>query len=105
MISGIFHSTYEKDMALRRTHAQRIRLVLIVLFMLVFPFLANRYYLTLANQVGIAVIGAIGLNILVGYTGQIRLRFSLRTWQILPLSLRILIQRKFTVSWMAALKS
>ncbi len=73
MISGIFHSTYEKDMALRRTHAQKIRLVLIVIFILVFPFLANRYYLTLANQVGIAVIGAIGLNILVGYTGQISL--------------------------------
>lgn len=73
MISGIFHSSYEKDMALRRTHTQKIRIVLIIIFMLVFPFLANRYYLTLANQVGIAVIGAIGLNILVGYTGQISL--------------------------------
>jgi branched-chain amino acid transport system permease protein len=73
MISGIFHSTYEKDMALRRTHAQKIRLVILILLLLVFPFLANRYYLTLANQVGIAVIGAIGLNILVGYTGQISL--------------------------------
>jgi len=73
MNSGIFHSTYEKDMALRRTHAQKIRIVIVIIFMLVFPFLANRYYLTLANQVGIAVIGAIGLNILVGYTGQISL--------------------------------
>src|SRR5512139_2947803 len=71
MISGIFHSTYQKDMALRRTHAQKIRLVILIVLLLVFPFLANRYYLTLANQVGIAVIGAIGLNILVGYTGQI----------------------------------
>ncbi len=73
MISGIFHSTYEKDMALRRTHAQKIRIVIVIVFLLVFPFLANRYALTLANQVGIAVIGAIGLNILVGYTGQISL--------------------------------
>lgn len=73
MISGIFHSSYEKDMALRRTHTQKIRIVLVIIFLLVFPFLANRYYLTLANQVGIAVIGAIGLNILVGYTGQISL--------------------------------
>jgi branched-chain amino acid transport system permease protein len=73
MISGIFHTTYEKDMALRQTHAQKIRLVILILFLLVFPFFANRYYLTLANQVGIAVIGAIGLNILVGYTGQISL--------------------------------
>ena len=75
MISGIFHSSYEKDMALRRTHAQKIRLVILVILLLAFPFIfrENRYYLTLANQVGIAIIGAIGLNILVGYTGQISL--------------------------------
>lgn len=73
MISGIFHSKYEDDMALRRTHAQKIRLVILILFLFAFPFFANRYYLTLANQIGIAVIGAIGLNILVGYTGQISL--------------------------------
>jgi len=73
MVSGIFHTTYQKDMALRRTHAQKIRILIVIVFMLVFPFLANRYFLTLANQVGIAVIGAIGLNILVGYTGQISL--------------------------------
>ncbi|MGE5251704.1 MAG: branched-chain amino acid ABC transporter permease [Bacteroidota bacterium] len=73
MVSGIFHSTYEKDMALRKSHAQKIRLVILLVLLIAFPFIANRYYLTLANQVGIAVIGAIGLNILVGYTGQISL--------------------------------
>lgn len=73
MESGIFHSTYQADMGLRRTYAQKARIVLFLLFMVVFPFFANRYYLTLANQVGIATIGAIGLNILVGYTGQISL--------------------------------
>ncbi len=73
MQSGIFHTTYQADMALRRTHAEKIRLVLFLLFMMIFPFFANRYYLTLANQVGIATIGAIGLNILVGFTGQISL--------------------------------
>lgn len=75
MISGIFHSTYQDDMSLRRSHAQKIRLVIVITFFLTFPFIfrENRYFLTLANQVGIAVIGAIGLNILVGYTGQISL--------------------------------
>ncbi len=73
MISGIFHSSYEKDMALRRTHTQKIRLIILFIALIAFPFFADRYYLTLANQVGIAVIGAIGLNILVGYTGQISL--------------------------------
>ncbi len=73
MQSGIFHTTYQADMALRRTHAEKIRLGLFLLFMVAFPFFANRYTLTLANQVGIATIGAIGLNILTGYTGQISL--------------------------------
>jgi branched-chain amino acid transport system permease protein len=73
MESGIFHTTYQADMTLRRTYAQKIRIVIFLLFMIAFPFIANRYYLSLANSVGIATIGAIGLNILVGYTGQISL--------------------------------
>lgn len=73
MESGIYHTTYQGDMTLRRTYAQKIRIALIILFFLVFPFVANNYYLFLANTIGIATIGAIGLNILVGYTGQISL--------------------------------
>ncbi|MFN8484482.1 MAG: branched-chain amino acid ABC transporter permease [Anaerolineae bacterium] len=73
MESGIFQTTYQKDMALRRTPAQFIRLGLLLTFVLIFPFFADNYWLTLANQIGIAAIGAIGLNILVGYTGQISL--------------------------------
>ena len=73
MNSGIFHSTYKADMGLRHTHLEKARWVILAVFLLAFPFTANRYYLTLANQIGIATIGAIGLNILVGYTGQISL--------------------------------
>lgn len=60
-------------MRLRRTPAQKIRLILLIAGILLFPFFADRYYLTLANQIGIAAIGAIGLNILTGFTGQISL--------------------------------
>ena len=73
MESGIFHTTYARDMALRHTPAQFIRIALVVLAALAFPFFANNYWLTLANQIGIAAIGAIGLNILTGFTGQISL--------------------------------
>ena len=73
MESGIYHTTYEADMALRRTPIQKARLAAVIAFLLIFPFFANSYYLTLANQIGIAVVGALGLNILVGYTGQISL--------------------------------
>jgi branched-chain amino acid transport system permease protein len=73
MESGIFFTSYAKDMALRRTPAQQIRLALVITLALIAPWLADNYQLTLLNQIGIAAIGAIGLNILVGYTGQISL--------------------------------
>lgn len=73
MNSGIFHSTYKADMGLRHTYLEKSRWVIFGVLLLTFPFFANRYALTLANQIGIATIGAIGLNILVGYTGQISL--------------------------------
>jgi branched-chain amino acid transport system permease protein len=38
---------------------------------LVLPLTLHEYYLSLVNLVSIAVVGALGLNILVGYTGQI----------------------------------
>jgi branched-chain amino acid transport system permease protein len=41
------------------------------LFFLVIPLTLHEYYLSVANLVWIAVIGALGLNILVGYTGQV----------------------------------
>ena len=73
MECGVFHTRYESDMGLRPRPAQRVRLATFALFLLVFPFVANAYWLDLANQVAIATVGAIGLNILVGYTGQISL--------------------------------
>ena len=42
-----------------------------VLFFLVIPLTLHEYYLSIVNLVWIAVIGALGLNILVGYTGQV----------------------------------
>ena len=44
---------------------------LAVLFFLVIPLTLHEYFLSVANLVWIAIIGALGLNILVGYTGQV----------------------------------
>jgi branched-chain amino acid transport system permease protein len=38
---------------------------------LLVPRCAGTYWLDVLNRIGIAIIGALGLNILVGYTGQI----------------------------------
>src|SRR2546428_13891654 len=44
---------------------------LAVLFFIVIPLTLHEYFLSVANLVWIAVIGALGLNILVGYTRQV----------------------------------
>ena len=69
---GVFHTTYEADHRLFRVAlAQGTLAGIVVVLYLVFPWLANEYLLSVANLVAIAAVGAIGLNILVGYTGQI----------------------------------
>src|SRR5678815_4324738 len=45
--------------------------VLAVIFFAVVPLTLHEYYLSVACLVWIAIIGALGLNILVGFTGQV----------------------------------
>lgn len=71
--TGVYHTTYRGDLTLRHTRAEWARLVLALLVVVVVPFVASPFWLTVVNQIGIAVVGAIGLNILVGFTGQISL--------------------------------
>src|SRR5687767_12579367 len=73
MESGVFFTDYRSDMALRRMPLEKARLALFAVALLIFPFFASSYWLGLANQIAIATTGALGLNILVGYTGQISL--------------------------------
>jgi branched-chain amino acid transport system permease protein len=69
---GVFKTSYEADMALYPLPIARWTVGIIgVLFFLVSPLGLHEYYLSICNLVWIAVIGAIGLNILVGYTGQV----------------------------------
>ncbi len=73
MDSGVFFSSYRADMALRNRPLEKVRMALFVAFVLIFPFVASPYWLNLANTIAIYTVGALGLNILVGYTGQISL--------------------------------
>jgi len=71
--TGIYHTSYRADVALRHTRAEWVRLALVIVAVVAAPFVVAPYWLTVLNQIGIAVIGAIGLNILIGFTGQISL--------------------------------
>src|SRR5216110_724464 len=69
---GVLKTSYEADMALYPLPIARWTVaVLAVLFFTLIPLTLHEYYLSVANLVWVAVVGALGLNILVGYTGQV----------------------------------
>ncbi len=69
---GVLKATYEADMALYPLPIARWTVAVIAaLLFVVLPLSVHEYYLSIVNLISIAVVGALGLNILVGYTGQI----------------------------------
>ena len=68
---GVFKTTYKDDGAIWQTKVSKFWLALLLISLLAFPFLfqGSRYLLYVVNSVFIAVIAAIGLNILTGFTG------------------------------------
>ena len=69
---GVLKTTYEADMALYPLPVARWAVgAVAVVFFLVIPLTLSEYYLSVANLVFVAIVGALGLNILVGYTGQV----------------------------------
>ncbi|MCF6095004.1 branched-chain amino acid ABC transporter permease [Microaerobacter geothermalis] len=68
---GEFRISYRQDMAIYKIPRVRSRVIIILTLFLIYPILASPYYISLATIAGIAAIGAIGLNILTGFTGQI----------------------------------
>jgi len=69
---GVLKTTYEADLGLYPLPIAKWTVaVLAVLFFVVVPLSLHEYFLSVASLVWIAIIGALGLNILVGYTGQV----------------------------------
>ena len=73
MRTGEFHTTYASDMAIFDTRLPRRALAVFLVVLFAVPFAATSYWLDVINRAGIAVIAAMGLNILTGFTGQISL--------------------------------
>jgi branched-chain amino acid transport system permease protein len=73
MRCGDFKQTYAQDMAIFETPLPRIGLAVFFVAVASLPFFATSFWLDVANRIFIAVIAAMGLNILTGFTGQISL--------------------------------
>ena len=70
--SGVFKTTYAADMALYPLPIARWTVAAFAgLFIVIAPLTLGEYYISILNLILIAVVGALGLNILVGYTGQV----------------------------------
>lgn len=70
---GDYKETYAADEAVFRTGTVRFWLWVLAAALCVFPFLAGDYLLYMANLTAVAIIAAVGLNILTGAAGQISL--------------------------------
>ena len=71
---GNFKERYDQEIAIFETDFGRLWIWIGLLLLLgVLPFVSGPYVLYIINSIGIAAIAAIGLNILIGYTGQISL--------------------------------
>jgi branched-chain amino acid transport system permease protein len=71
---GNFRERYDRELTVFSTDFGRLwaAIGLVLLFVFV-PLLASPYMMYVFNMIGIAAIAAIGLNILIGFTGQISL--------------------------------
>jgi branched-chain amino acid transport system permease protein len=71
---GNFKEEYEKELTVFETDFGRLWMWIgIFILFFIIPFVCKPYFLYIINNIGIAAIAAIGLNLLIGYTGQISL--------------------------------
>src|SRR6195952_4630311 len=69
--SGDFRTTYAADTTIFPTRASRNAAIAGIVLVCFAPQFFSAYWLSTAIQIGIFAIAALGLNILVGFTGQI----------------------------------
>jgi branched-chain amino acid transport system permease protein len=75
--AGVFQTSYRGDMALYTFPLAKITVCTVLGLLLILPLplslVQNAHAMSIVNTIALAAIGAIGLNILNGYTGQISL--------------------------------
>src|SRR5215510_8636671 len=69
--AGDFRTSYAADTTIFPTTTSRNAMIAGIVLICFAPLLLNEYVLSLLIQIGIFGIAALGLNVLVGFTGQI----------------------------------
>ena len=71
--AGVYAETYAQDKALIRTKAQWCWFIALMIFLFTLPLFGGARMTGIMNVIGITVIAVVGLQINVGYAGQINL--------------------------------
>ena len=69
--AGDFRTSYAADTTIFPTRTSRNFAILGIILLCFAPRILSEYWLAISIQIGIFSIAALGLNILVGFTGQI----------------------------------
>ncbi len=72
-LAGDYDTSYAHDMAIIRNRGQWAMTIAFLVALFVAPFFLSADNVGILNLIGISIIAVIGLNILLGYTGQISL--------------------------------
>lgn len=71
---GIYHQNYIQDHALWQTPFVRGKMIALFLALFVgLPLTADDYWISVFNQVGYTLLGALGVQLLIGFCGQVTL--------------------------------
>jgi branched-chain amino acid transport system permease protein len=71
---GDYHQNYLQDQAWFQTKFIKGKMILLALCLFIFiPLVADDYWLSVCNTVGYTILGALGVQLLIGFCGQVTL--------------------------------
>jgi branched-chain amino acid transport system permease protein len=71
---SVYHEDYTQDHAWWQTRFVRAKMTLLFLLLFVaIPLFADAYWISVCNQIGYTLLGALGVQLLIGYCGQLTL--------------------------------
>ncbi len=71
---GVYHQNYDEDHAWWQTKFIKGKMILLMAFLfVVIPFIADSYWLSVCNTIGYTILGALGVQLLIGFCGQVTL--------------------------------
>jgi branched-chain amino acid transport system permease protein len=71
---GEYHQNYREDHAWWQTKFIKGKMVLMMLVLFIgIPYVSDSYWLSVCNQIGYTALGALGVQLLIGFCGQVTL--------------------------------